>query len=99
SDELNKLAKGHDYWFHAVGTTGSHVIIPARQIQGALPVPLLRAAAILALHFSKRRNDRQGEVYTSRRAQIKKRKGMAPGLWSVEKAETMYLTYDDAELE
>ncbi len=98
NDELCKMAKGNDYWLHAIGVTGSHVIIPARQLKGAPDASLLRAGAILALHFSKLRTDLKGEVYCTMRQHIRKRKGMAPGLWSVEKAETLFCKYDEAEL-
>lgn len=99
NDELCKLAKSNDYWFHAIGVTGSHVIIPARQLRGSPDAGLLRAGAILALHFSKLRTDLKGEVYCTLRQHIRKRKGMAPGLWSVEKAETLFCKYEEAELQ
>ncbi len=99
NDELCKLAKSNDFWLHAIGVTGSHVIIPARQLKGAPDLALIRAAAVLALHFSKVRTDMKGEVYWTRRQHIKKRKGMAPGLWSVEQAETLFFRYDEAELQ
>jgi hypothetical protein len=98
SDVMVKAAKANDWWLHAVGTTGSHVLIPAADCRGALDQALLRAAAILALHYSKNRDARRGEVYVTRRAQIKKRKGMAPGLWQVDQAETIFVAYDGDEL-
>ncbi len=98
SDELCRQAKGHDLWIHVVGTTGSHVIIPFRQLKGGIDQQLIRAAAILALHYSKLRGDERGEVYVSRRQFIRKRKGMPPGLWQVDQAETMFFRYDGAEL-
>jgi len=99
SDELCRLAKSNDYWFHAVGTTGSHVIIPARDVRGELPAALLKCASILAIYYSKLRGDMAGEVYLSRRQHIKKRSGMAPGLWQIVKAETSFYRYDERELQ
>ena len=98
SDELCRQAKGHDLWLHVVGTTGSHVIIPFRQLKQGSNQQLIRAAAILALHYSKLRGDQRGEVYVSRRQFIKKRKGMPPGLWQIDQAETLFCRYDSAEL-
>jgi hypothetical protein len=99
NDELVKRAQANDYWVHAVGTTGSHVLIVARSLGGAAPSPaLVRTAAILALHYSRRRDERAGEVYFTRRHKLRKRKGMAVGLWLVEKAETLFVRYDEAEL-
>lgn len=100
SDALCRAARGNDWWLHAVGTTGSHVIIPARALRGTAPsTELIRAAAILALNFSQRRDDYRGEVYVSRRQHIRKRPGMAAGLWQIDKAETLFISYDDAELQ
>lgn len=98
SDAMVKAAKANDYWFHAVGIHGSHVIIPARQLRGELPLAAMRMAGILALHHSKAKDDLKGEVYVTRRQHIKKRKGMAPGLWQVDKAETLFFSYDPEEL-
>ena len=85
-------------WLHVVGSTGSHVIVPARDLKTP-PLPaLIRAAAILAVHFSKLRADQSAEVYLTRRQNIKKRKGMAPGLWQVNQAETLFCRYDSEEL-
>ena len=99
SDELCRQAKGNDLWLHVVGSTGSHVIMPARDLK-APPLPgLIRAAAILAVHFSKLRADQSAEVYLTKRQNIKKRKGMAPGLWQVNQAETLFCRYETDELQ
>ena len=98
SDELCRQAKGHDLWVHVVGTTGSHVIIPFRQLKQGIHQQLIRAAAILALHYSKLRGEGRGEVYVSRRQFIKKRKGMPPGPWQIDQAETLFCRYDSVEL-
>lgn len=98
SDVMVKAAKANDHWIHAVGVTGSHVIVPAKGMRGELTPGILRMAAILALHHSKVRTDQKGEVYVTRRQHVRKRKGMAPGLWQVDKAETMFFRYDEKEL-
>jgi len=98
NDELCRLAKSNDYWLHALGSPGSHVIIPARQVRGEPTPALLRAAAILALHFSKIREDQTGEVCYTRRQFIKKPKRAAPGLWQVDKSQTLFVRYDAEEL-
>lgn len=99
NDELCKKARSNDTWMHAVGVTGSHVIIPAKEA-GPTPSPdLIRTAGILALHFSKVRDDQRGEVYLSKRQYIRKQKGMAPGLWTVDKAESLYIKYDQTDLQ
>ena len=100
SDELCRQAKSHDWWWHLVNGTGSHVILPARQLTGtaSLPPEVLRIGAILALHFSGRRLDFRGEVYHGRRQGIRKRPGMAPGLWQIDRADATIVTYQEQEL-
>ena len=99
SDELCKKSRSNDTWMHAVGVTGSHVIIPAKTAGQTLNPDLIKSAGILALHFSKVRDDMRGEVYISKRQHIKKQKGMAPGLWSVDKADSIFIKYDQDELQ
>lgn len=99
NDELTKKAKHNDYWLHAIGTTGSHIIIPKSKIKGGqLGEATKREAAILALHFSKFRPDMAGEVYFTQRRDIRKKKGMPKGLWLVERSETYYCKYSQEEL-
>ena len=99
SDELCRQAKGNDLWLHVVGSTGSHIIITARDLKAPPPPGLIRSAAILAVHFSKLRADQSAEVYLTKRQNIKKRKGMAPGLWQVNQAETLFCRYEVDELQ
>lgn len=99
SDTLVKESKANDYWLHVIGSTGSHIIIPANQgLKASLPEKLKRSAAVLALHFSKIREDQKGEVYFARKSDIRKRKGMPPGLWLVDRSETYFVNYNSEEL-
>lgn len=100
SDELCRAARSNDWWLHVVGATGSHVVIPARSLAGDTPTAgLIRAGAILALHFSQRKSDLRGEVYLTRRHLIRKRPGMPAGLWQIDQAETIFVSYDETELQ
>ncbi len=100
NDELTKAARSNDYWFHAVGVTGSHVIVPvAPDIRSSLPSALLREAAILALHSSRLKEDYAGECYVTRRGSLKKQKGMAAGLWKIEASETIFFRYEKDEVQ
>ncbi len=100
NDELTKSARSNDYWLHAVGVTGSHVVIPTTaDTRQSLPPQLLRDAAILALYFSKFKDDYAGECYVTRKAHIKKPKGMAPGLWQINKSETIFIRYTEADIQ
>jgi len=100
SDRLVKAAAANDWWLHVVGSTGSHVIVPARQFKGQteLPPAVLRAAGILAIHYSKLRGGCAGEVYVSRKGNLRKRKGDPAGLWQIERSGSVMIRYDAAEL-
>ncbi|SMF55697.1 NFACT RNA binding domain-containing protein [Pseudobacteriovorax antillogorgiicola] len=99
NDELTKSAKTNDYWIHTSAVAGSHIVVPAaKDIRQALPSQLLREAAILAVHYSKLRSDMAGEVYVARRSEIKKQKGMPPGLWNVERCKTLFFRYSQEDL-
>ncbi len=100
NDELTKSARSNDFWFHAVGVTGSHVIVPITpDIRQALPTQLLREAAILALHFSRVREDLAGECYITRKAHIKKQRGMPAGLWRIDQSESLFFRYSEEDLQ
>lgn len=103
-DRLVKSAKANDWWFHVVEGTGSHVIVPAIQatgtkFSGEIPDYVARAAGILALHNSRLRDSKSGEVYVTRKASLRKKKGDPPGLWQVLRSSTMMIRYDSTELE
>lgn len=100
NDELTKAARSNDFWFHAVGVTGSHVIVPVTpDIRQALPTQLLREAAILALHFSRMREDHAGECYVTRKQFLKKQRGMPAGLWRIDQSESIYFRYSEDEVQ
>ncbi|WP_176737056.1 NFACT RNA binding domain-containing protein [Oligoflexus tunisiensis] len=100
NDELTKAARSNDFWFHAVGVTGSHVIVPVTpDIRQALPTQLLREAAILALHFSRMRDDLAGECYVTRKQFLKKQRGMPAGLWRINQSESLFFRYSEEELQ
>ena len=99
SDKLVKAAKSNDWWIHiAGGGHGGHVIVSNIPPKNPLPDATLRESAILALHFSDRSASCEGEVYCTKRQFIRKPKGLAPGLWLVDKANTVLVRYEPEEL-
>ncbi len=99
NDAMTKAAQANDYWFHVIGTTGSHVIVPLRTLPNRqLSEEVKRQAAIYAIHFSKVRRGREGEVYCTQRRYLRKKKGLPAGLWLIEKSETLWVRYEEAEL-
>jgi hypothetical protein len=99
SDQIVKSARSSDWWVHiAGGGRGSHVIISGPPSKAPLPAHIAKAAGILALHFSERSNACEGEVYCTRRQFIRKQKGLAPGLWLVDKSETILIRYTSSDV-
>jgi predicted ribosome quality control (RQC) complex YloA/Tae2 family protein len=74
-----RVASPWDFWLHAAGTPGAHVIVrnPARL--KAIPEETLRAAARIAAWYSGARGDGKVEVHYTQRKHVHKRKGMPAG--------------------
>ena len=78
NDELTfKTASGSDWWFHAKGAPGSHVIVKARGEE--LPDRTFEEAARLAAHYSKNRNAEKVEIDYVEKKHVKKPNGAKPG--------------------
>lgn len=72
-----QIATGNDWWFHAKGTPGSHVIVKAGE--GELPDAVFEAAASLAAFYSKSQENDKVEIDYIQRKNLKKVPGAAPG--------------------
>ena len=74
-----RIARPHDWWFHAADYPGSHVIVrnPARK---EIPQRTTIEAAQLAASFSQARTDAKVDVHYTQRKFLAKPKGAAPGL-------------------
>lgn len=78
NDELTfKLANGGDWWFHAKGMPGSHVIVKSEGKE--LPDSTFEEAAKLAAHYSKAHDQNKVEVDYLQRKNVKKPGGSKPG--------------------
>ena len=71
------LATGNDWWFHAKGVPGSHVIVKANNSE--LPDRVFEEAASLAAYFSKGSNQDKVEIDYIQKKHIKKVAGAMPG--------------------
>lgn len=78
NEELTfKVATGNDWWFHAKGIPGSHVIV---QSQGReLPDRVFEEAGALAAYYSKGRGNDKVEIDYIQKKHVKKAAGGAPG--------------------
>ena len=78
NDELTfKFATGNDWWFHAKGIPGSHVVVKS---EGAsLPDSTFEDAARLAAYYSKARSQDKVEIDYTEKKNVKKPGGSKPG--------------------
>lgn len=79
NEELTfKVATGNDWWFHAKGIPGSHVILKSNNEED-LPDRAYEEAAALAAFYSKAKDSEKVEVDYIQKKNIKKVAGAAPG--------------------
>lgn len=79
NDELTfKFATGNDWWFHAKGIPGSHVIVKSEG-NDDLPDRVFEEAGALAAFYSKGRDNDKVEIDYIQKKNIKKVAGAAPG--------------------
>ncbi len=80
NDELTfHFAANSDWWFHAKGIPGSHVILKAAGIDGEIPDRAYEEAAALAAYYSKGRDNDKVEIDYVEKKQVKKPAGGKPG--------------------
>ena len=78
NDELTfNFATGNDWWFHAKGIPGSHVIVKTNGEE--LPDRTFEEAGMLAAYYSKGRDAEKVEIDYSEKKNIKKPSGGKPG--------------------
>lgn len=78
NDELTfNFANGGDWWFHAKGIPGSHVIVKSNGDE--LPDRVFEEAGSLAAYYSKGRDGEKVEIDYVERKHIKKPSGAKPG--------------------
>ncbi|MBO5158678.1 MAG: NFACT family protein [Lachnospiraceae bacterium] len=86
NEELTfKFATGNDWWFHAKGVPGSHVIVKAEG-DGDMPDATFEEAGRLAAYYSQNRGNEKVEIDYIQKKHVKKPKGGKPGF-------VVYYTY------
>ena len=71
-----KIAGGGDWWFHAKGVPGSHVVVKSEGRE--LPDQTFEEAGALAAYYSKGRGNEKVEIDYIQRKHVKKAAGGAP---------------------
>lgn len=73
-----RLAAPHDFWLHASGVPGAHVIL-RNDSRAADPGPALAEAAAVAARYSEAAGEARVDVRWTQRKNVKKPRGAAPG--------------------
>ena len=84
-----KFAKQNDYWFHARGMPGSHVVLRVDNVKEGIPKPIIKKAASLAAYHSKAKTAGTASVSYTFAKFVYKKKGMAPGKVILTKEKTL----------
>lgn len=78
NEELTfRFATGNDWWFHAKGIPGSHVVV--RSGGDELPDRVFEEAGKLAAHYSQGRGQEKVEIDYTQKKNVKKPNGSKPG--------------------
>ena len=79
NEELTfKFATGNDWWFHAKGCPGSHVVVKVQGVE-EMPDSTFEEAARLAAYYSAGREQGKVEVDYIQKKHVKKPNGAKPG--------------------
>lgn len=98
ADVTFRVARPNDWWFHARGIPGAHVIL-ARDDLTDPPEEDLESAAGLAAFHSKARNGAKVPVDYTRRKHVRKQRDAAPGLVWYTHAQTRVVEPRDRSME
>ena len=88
-----QVAEPNDWWFHADGVPGSHVILRAKEDQEPSKETLRQAAAVAAYH-SKARNAGTTPVHCTRARHVKQPRGVKTGTVQVSHGTTLKVRPD-----
>ena len=92
-----QFANGGDWWFHAKGMPGSHVVVKTEGQE--LPDRTFEEAARLAAYYSKGRDQDKVEIDYIQRKHVKKPGGAKPGFVVYYTNYSMIATSDISGLE
>ncbi len=84
-----KIAKQNDYWFHARGLPGSHVVLRVEDTKVGVPKNIIKNAAQIAAYYSKAKTAGTAPVSYTLGKFVRKKKGMEPGKVMVEKEKVL----------
>lgn len=74
-----RFAKQNDYWFHARGLPGSHVVLRVENTKEVVPKTIIKSAASIAAFWSKAKTAKVAPVSYTFGKFVYKKKGFDPG--------------------
>ncbi len=86
-----KFAKQNDYWFHARGLPGSHVVLRVENTKEGIPKNIIKKAASIAAFYSKAKTAGTAPVSYTFAKFVHKKKGMPPGKVLLSKENTILI--------
>jgi predicted ribosome quality control (RQC) complex YloA/Tae2 family protein len=86
-----RYAKPNDLWFHARGSSGSHVVLKLGTGQGAPSKKAVEQAASIAAYYSKMKNAKHVPVAMTERKYIHKPKGAPAGTVALDKEKVIFV--------
>ncbi len=90
NDELTvRFARPNDYWFHARGSSGSHVVLRWNDAKTKPPKEILRQAASIAAFYSGAKNAKMVPVAYTLKKHVRKPRGAAVGAVVMEREEVI----------
>ncbi|MCP4969688.1 MAG: DUF814 domain-containing protein, partial [Arcobacter sp.] len=84
-----KFAKQNDYWFHARGLPGSHVVLRVDNVKEGVPKDIIKKTASLSAFYSKAKTAGSASVSYTFAKFVHKKKGMSPGKVLLSKEKTL----------
>jgi len=85
-----KHTKPNDLWFHARGSSGSHVVLKVGSAHGEPSKKAKEQAASIAAYYSKSRNAKMVPVAMTERKYVRKPKGAPPGTVVLEREKVIF---------
>ncbi|PIS28966.1 MAG: hypothetical protein COT43_05050 [Candidatus Marinimicrobia bacterium CG08_land_8_20_14_0_20_45_22] len=90
NDKLTfKIARPDDFWFHAQGTTGSHIVLRNPKRAASFPKTILEQCASIAALYSKSKHSKLVPVIYTQKKYVWKPRGAEPGAVSVKFEKTL----------
>lgn len=86
-----RFAKPNDLWFHARGSSGSHVVLKVGSAQGAPSKKAIEQAAAIAAYYSKMKNAKHVPVAMTQRKYLRKPKGAPAGTVALDKEKVIFV--------